>query len=630
MFPAAATHDARISRAATATPLRIVHVVRQYRPAIGGLEGVVEALAQRQRSEGHDVSVVTLDRVFSDRSRRLASFEWIDGVAVHRVPFWGSRRYPIAPGVLRHLRDASLVHVHGIDFFFDFLALTSPWHRRALVATTHGGFFHTGFAKRLKAVWFAIVTRASARRYEALVACSEQDRERFEALGQRALVAVENGVELGRFAAPPRAREQEMIYFGRLSTNKDIHGLLAWFAAVRAQAPGWRLTVAGKPDGVSVADLADRVACLDLAGYVRVIANPDDAQLAALVAGASVFVSASRYEGFGLAPVEAVAAGLMPVLRNIPPFERLVRRLGIGVLTDFATDRASVAATLAKLAMQQGREPEPAAMASFGWDVAAERYAEVYDHCLGNSVRRIGRIAVRVTDRAAVIEAVDRHVAAHSPLTIAFCNAHTVNVAEHDDRLVAALGNAMVVNDGIGVDLASRKLFGRRFPENLNGTDLTPAILEESAAPLRVFLLGAEPGVADEAAVALRLRYPRHRIVGTHHGFFSEAEEPAVLAQIRATQPDLILLGMGHPRQEIWAARYAQMLDGVTMCVGAFIDRAAGRVPRAPAWVRKARGEWLYRLAREPRRLAGRYLLGNATFMARVWRQRGNGALTLR
>ena len=151
--------------------MRIVHVVRQFHPAVGGMEDVVKALASAQIRGNHQVRVVTLDRIFNaPKAARLPRFENLGGIEVVRVPYVGSKRYPIAFSAIRHIRDADIVHVHGIDFFFDYFAWTAPFHRRRLVVSTHGGFFHTGFAARLKQFYFKTVTRLSLSRYAAVAA----------------------------------------------------------------------------------------------------------------------------------------------------------------------------------------------------------------------------------------------------------------------------------------------------------------------------------------------------------------------------------------------------------------------------------------------------------------------------
>jgi alpha-1,3-mannosyltransferase len=110
----------------------------------------------------------------------LPAYETIDGVEIIRISYWGSPRYPIAPRVLRYIRAADIVHVHGIDFFFDFLAITKVLHRRRLVVSTHGCFFHTNYASSLKSIWFRTVTSMSMRAYAGVAAISSADFERVQ------------------------------------------------------------------------------------------------------------------------------------------------------------------------------------------------------------------------------------------------------------------------------------------------------------------------------------------------------------------------------------------------------------------------------------------------------------------
>ena len=235
---------------------------------------------------------------------------------------------------------------------------------------------------------------------------------------------------------------------------------------------------------------------------------------------------------------------------------------------------------------------------------------------------RIGPVSILVQDQPAAIERIRAMIGAPGPRIVAFCNAHTVNLARRDPAFALALSTMTVLNDGMGVDIGRHVLEGARFPANLNGTDFTPALLAAEDRPLRLFLLGSPPGVADRAGAVLSVQFPRHRIVGTRHGFFEVAEGDAVARQIAGAGADLVLVGMGQPRQEMWAAAHAATSGAVVLCIGAYLDFAAGVVPRAPAFVRRLRIEWLYRLAQEPRRLVHRYLVGNAVFVADVLRDR--------
>jgi alpha-1,3-mannosyltransferase len=159
----------------------------------------------------------------------------------------------------------------------------------------------------------------------------------------------------------------------------------------------------------------------------------------------------------------------------------------------------------------------------------------------------------------------------------------------------------------------------------LNGTDLVPTFLLRCSHPLRVYLVGSSPGIAARAGDMLKRRNAKLQIVGTDHGYFEAGDESELVARIAASAPDVVLVGMGHPRQEIWAERHVQALGVPIICVGALFDFTAEAVLRAPAWMRRTRLEWSYRLLREPRRLARRYVVGNVSFMAGVTRDAWRG-----
>ena len=201
-----------------------------------------------------------------------------------------------------------------------------------------------------------------------------------------------------------------------------------------------------------------------------------------------------------------------------------------------------------------------------------------------------------------------------------YANAHTMVTAAQNPVLAKALDQSdLLLADGSGVRWGSA-LLGTPLVHNLNGTDLVPALCKDGAAKnLSVYLLGAKPGVAEEAAANLKKAYPGLVIAGSQHGYFSEAETPQVLEAIRAARPHLLLVAMGVPLQEIWINQYASLLPGITcMGVGALFDFVAERVSRAPYAIRAVGMEWLWRLAMEPGRLWQRYLIGNLVFLSLV------------
>ncbi|WP_380784241.1 glycosyltransferase family 4 protein [Sphingomonas sp. R86520] len=350
------------------SPMTIVHVVRQYLPGIGGIENFVSLLATGQAQAGHRVRVVTLDRIFDGDNAPLPRRERYGGVDVVRVPFRGLKKYPFAPGMVRHVSDADIIHVHGIESSVDLLAVTQRWHRRPMVVSTHGGIFHTPRGGWLKRCWFATITRLSLKHYAAVIASSVQDAGTFTPIAGNKVVLVENAVDTEKFAGLGDPTATTVIYFGRLAPSKNVDRLLLWFAAVHKASPAWRLIIAGKEMGTKIAILRSLALRLGVASAVEFYAAPTDGRLAELIARCSVFACASRYEGFGIAAVEAAAAGLFPVLSTIPAFQRTFERLQTGMLCDFDAD-PDPAAFLERFAAARpsDRQALSAALASFAW-----------------------------------------------------------------------------------------------------------------------------------------------------------------------------------------------------------------------------------------------------------------------
>lgn len=232
---------------------------------------------------------------------------------------------------------------------------------------------------------------------------------------------------------------------------------------------------------------------------------------------------------------------------------------------------------------------------------------------LGVKIQRCGREAAL----ALVLES----AAFKRPLSVAFANANLLNMSFRDPALQGALKRSLVLNDGVGVNLAARHLHNRPFPDNLNGTDFVPTLLGAAPAGLRVFLLGGKAVVNEEAVLEFKARWPQHQLVGSHHGYFAAEAQDDVVSAIKASEPQLVLVAMGNGIQERICEVLSEQTTAVSLAVGALFDFWTKRQPRAPMWMRQAGAEWVYRLWREPGRLGRRYLVGNPLFLTRVWRQ---------
>jgi N-acetylglucosaminyldiphosphoundecaprenol N-acetyl-beta-D-mannosaminyltransferase len=204
---------------------------------------------------------------------------------------------------------------------------------------------------------------------------------------------------------------------------------------------------------------------------------------------------------------------------------------------------------------------------------------------------------------------------------------HTVLLDSHSGLRAAYADADLVLADGHPLVWASR-LLGRPLPERVAGSDLVPNLFS-AVAPhetLRIFLLGAAPGVAQRAAANIAQQWPRVQTVGIHSpppGFERDpAENQRILAQIELAKPDVLVLGLGAPKQECWIHQHrARVVAKTALCVGATIDFLAGEKKRAPRWMQRSGLEWVFRMCSEPQRLVKRYAKDAWVFPQIVWRQ---------
>ncbi|MGO8186498.1 glycosyltransferase family 4 protein [Rhizobium leguminosarum] len=361
----------------------IVHVVRQFLPNRGGLEDVVANLARQTVRLGYRVRVVTLDSLFTAPEDKLPLREDIDGIEVVRIPWFGTSRYPLAPQVFRHLADADLVHVHAIDFFFDALAWARLLHGKPMIVTTHGGFFHTQKYATIKKIWFRTLTRASAMAYRRVVCCSASDLKQFSEIAPDSLL-IENGADIGKFAdTASRRAKRRIVTIGRFSVNKRLDHLLDAMAMLKTRDPEWHLDIVGAESDLNRADVEGAIESRHLSGRVTLHVSPENDTIRRIIAEASILASASEYEGFGLVALEAMSAGLLPVLNANDAFATLAARHPVLMLADF-TNPESAATAIEAAHQALLRQPDAVraelldAARGYSWDIVAGRYIDLY------------------------------------------------------------------------------------------------------------------------------------------------------------------------------------------------------------------------------------------------------------
>jgi N-acetylglucosaminyldiphosphoundecaprenol N-acetyl-beta-D-mannosaminyltransferase len=202
---------------------------------------------------------------------------------------------------------------------------------------------------------------------------------------------------------------------------------------------------------------------------------------------------------------------------------------------------------------------------------------------------------------------------------VAVCNVHSVMSARRDEELAAAIGSAEIATpDGVPIVWALRALV-RRDQERVYGPELMRrAMVESGRLGWAHYLYGSTPETLQQLQDAIADIAPHARVVGAFSPPFrpmDEAETEASLAAIRDSGADVVWVGLGMPKQELWMDSIRSELPGVAMLgVGAAFDFLAGTKKQAPAWMQKAGMEWLFRLIQEPRRLWRRYIWNNPAY----------------
>lgn len=202
------------------------------------------------------------------------------------------------------------------------------------------------------------------------------------------------------------------------------------------------------------------------------------------------------------------------------------------------------------------------------------------------------------------VERVAGFIRGGRPQRIITLNPEFLYRAQFENQLMELAKRAdLVTPDGVGIVWACR-VAGRPVPERVTGIDLMLRLVERAAAEgWRVYLLGAAPGVAEEAAERLGLKHPGLQVVGVHHGYFQGNEENEVAVEIKKAKPDLLFVALGAPKQERWIDRHLEETGAAAaLGVGGSFDVVAGRAKRAPQWIRSLHLEWLSRLLKEPSR----------------------------
>lgn len=220
----------------------------------------------------------------------------------------------------------------------------------------------------------------------------------------------------------------------------------------------------------------------------------------------------------------------------------------------------------------------------------------------------------------AVSRAFNNDAVAHCQ-TGCFLNVNSINLmAKHHQLKTSILKTNRCFADGAGIRLAAKQQ-GITVKENVNGTDMLPYLCQSAVMKGRsIYLLGAKPGVAQDAADNLQMQFPDLVIAGVQHGYVKQALTAQLIQEINDSKADILLVAMGSPMQEKWLEDNASKLKcGSALAVGGLFDFYSGNIPRAPVWMREIGMEWVWRLLQEPKTKFHRYVVGNPLFLIQIY-----------
>jgi N-acetylglucosaminyldiphosphoundecaprenol N-acetyl-beta-D-mannosaminyltransferase len=235
-------------------------------------------------------------------------------------------------------------------------------------------------------------------------------------------------------------------------------------------------------------------------------------------------------------------------------------------------------------------------------------------------------IHVSVTDMDDTVETFDRWIAAGDRQLVCVSDMNALLHARADEQLTAVYNTSgLTLADGMPLVWAGKRAGFDRMAR-VCGPDLLERVMAEAAnRGWSQYFYGGADGVAEQLRDTFVARHPELRVAGVYsppYRALSEAEDAAIMDRINEAKPDIVWVGLGAPKQERWMAEHRDQLDAAILIgVGAAFDFHTGRLDRAPRWMQRAGLEWSYRLAKEPRRLWRRYVLGIPKFLVGILRQ---------
>ncbi len=359
--------------------MRVLSITPTFFPSLGGLEQVVLELALRVREHGVHMDVAHV------RPGLTRLTETVRGVDVFRVPLYGNRAVGWAPALRKLARGYDLLHVHDPQLMAVSANVRFTCGRSPAVLSTHGGFWHTSRGYVLKRIYERTLMRGAVGHYRRVLASSVGDYDYFKHYVDR-IALCSNGVDVKQFNAVRSSENGDFlrwIYWGRLSRNKRVDLVIEYAADARARGFPVDLLICGQDFDELMPELNAQVQRLRMQDHVRFEPFLENRALRTELANRSVYITASEHEGFGLSVVEAMAAGLVVICRDMVPLSSFIEHGFSGWLQRFdrSPEDLERLARLMRVTPEKARSMSAAARAAadiYDWDIAVPRFVDHY------------------------------------------------------------------------------------------------------------------------------------------------------------------------------------------------------------------------------------------------------------
>ncbi len=320
--------------------MKILHITHHFYPCIGGIETFVKDLCLNLKNQGVESEVLCLDHCHGSKEKLSKTSEY-EGIKITRIGFLNLKYYKPTFFSLSMLKEFDAIHVHNIGFFSDYILSTKFIHKKPVIVSTHGGIWHTKNISFLKKIYFNSLQKFLLNKAEVVIADSLGDFELFSKKIKKTIL-LENAVDFLRFPQIKRISFNEnFIYLGRLSRNKNILSLIKTFEVLCKVNPEIKLFIVCKNFDENLEELQETVKNKGLEHNIFFTGELSEEELQNTVEKCTYCVYASLFEGFGISVLELMSSGLIPILNDIPNFRNFVKEKDSGFILDFSNPVSS-------------------------------------------------------------------------------------------------------------------------------------------------------------------------------------------------------------------------------------------------------------------------------------------------